>query len=135
MAVGCTLNQRGHKGGRAILAGGAQRPIVRPSSMAIAVQPTAWLMVHRLPVPFHSPQPARYPLRGGQLRAARQAQPGLSVTLLAAVVAVTPATIYQYEAGHHRPRRTTLRRLATVLHLDYHALVALVDYPPGLPSQ
>jgi transcriptional regulator with XRE-family HTH domain len=92
-------------------------------------------MVHRLPVPLHPPEPARYLLLGGQLRAARQAQPGLSVALLAAVVAVTPATIYQYEAGHHRPRRSTLRRLATVLHLDYHDLFAAAGYPPGLPSQ
>jgi DNA-binding XRE family transcriptional regulator len=80
-----------------------------------------------------NPPPPQRPL-GQRLRAGRQAQPGLSVTLLAAAVGVTPATIYQYEAGHHRPRRTTLRRLATLLQLDYAALLTLAGYPPPAPA-
>jgi predicted transcriptional regulator len=85
--------------------------------------------------PAQAAPPPPYRRLGARLRAARQAQPGLSVTLLAAVVAVTSATIYQYEAGHHRPRRTTLHRLATILQLDDAELLTLAGYPPAQPSQ
>ena len=55
----------------------------------------AWIAAQDPPPPY---------LRlGQQLRAGHQALPGLSVALLAAAVDVTPATIYQYEAGHHAP--------------------------------
>src|SRR5262245_31582032 len=108
----------------------------RPATAAVPLpattrppRPSTTPMVHRLSLPLPPAGLARYAVLGGQLRAARLAQPGLSVALLAAVVAVTPATIYQYEAGHHRPQRTTLRRLATVLNLDRHALAALAGYP------
>jgi transcriptional regulator with XRE-family HTH domain len=55
--------------------------------------------------------------------------PGLSVALLAAATGIRPATIYQYEAGRHRPRRATLHNLAAVLGVDYAELAALAEHP------
>jgi DNA-binding XRE family transcriptional regulator len=83
----------------------------------------AWIAVQD-PPPRHLPLDQR-------LRAGRQALPGLSVALLAAAVDVTPATIYQYEADHHRPHRTTLIRLAAMLRLDRAELLTLAGYPRG----
>jgi transcriptional regulator with XRE-family HTH domain len=83
--------------------------------------------------PALSPGPPHRRL-GQRLRAGRQAIPGLTVTLLAAIVGVTPATIYQYEGGHHRPRRIILTQLATVLGLDRTAVHALAGYPPPRPA-
>ena len=84
---------------------------------------------HRTTLPRH-PDPPPYPRLGQRLRAARHATPGLSVALLAAALGVTPATIYGYEAGQHRPRRATLAQLAAVLGVDYHDLAPLAGYPP-----
>jgi transcriptional regulator with XRE-family HTH domain len=83
---------------------------------------------HRTTLPRH-PHPPPYPHLGRRLRAARRATPGLSVALLAAALGVTPATIYGYEAGQHRPRRATLQRLAAVLGLDREDLLTLAGYP------
>jgi len=84
---------------------------------------------HRTLPPRH-PDPPPYQRLGQRLRAARHATPGLSVALLAAAVGVTPATIYGYEAGQHRPHRTTLAHLAAVLGIDSAELAALAGYPP-----
>jgi transcriptional regulator with XRE-family HTH domain len=79
------------------------------------------------------PHPPPYQRLGQRLRAGRHASPGLSVALLAAAVEVTPATIYGYEAGQHRPHRSTLAHLAAILGIDYHDLATMAGYPapPG----
>jgi DNA-binding XRE family transcriptional regulator len=88
------------------------------------------LMLPVLVLPVHASMTPPYRQLGQRLRAGRLALPGLTVALLAAAVDVQPATIYQYEAGRHRPRRATLRQLAAVLGIAYDELAVLADYPP-----
>jgi transcriptional regulator with XRE-family HTH domain len=83
---------------------------------------------HRTTLPRHPDPP--YPQLGRRLRQGRRATPSLSVALLAAALGVTPATIYGYEAGQHRPHRTTLAQLAAVLGVDRAELLTLAAYSP-----
>jgi transcriptional regulator with XRE-family HTH domain len=86
-------------------------------------------MVAHPTAPPHQPTSPRFRPLGRRLHDARRRTPGLSVALLAAAIGVTPATIYGYEAGQHRPRRATLARLAAVLGIDREDLLTLAGYP------
>ncbi len=83
----------------------------------------------------HLPPCPPYRSLGQRLRAGRQAKPGLTVALLAVAVGVRPGTIYQYEAGHHRPRRATLRRLAAIVDIEYGELATLAGYSSPCESK
>ena len=48
---------------------------------------------------------------------------------LAALVGVTASTVCGWELGHKRPQPQTLRRLATLLDIDYAELAELAAYP------
>lgn len=76
--------------------------------------------------PWQSYRPWR--LLGARITAARVAR-HWTMPQLAGLVLMGVTTVRLWETGQRRPRRHTLRRLASLLAIPYDELAALAGYP------